>query len=70
MKGVHTVGGQMEVLEEVVGQSLRDVCAIKFQRHEHDARKDHDPRIDLSNQSVFFAPVPSSRRVEAVQVFP
>jgi hypothetical protein len=37
----------MEVLEEVVGQSLGDVRSIKLQSHEHDTREYHDSHIDL-----------------------
>ncbi len=64
------IGGQMEILKEIVGQSLCDVCSVEFQSHEHDAGKYHYPSIDLPDQLVLFAPGPSSGRVEAMQVLP
>lgn len=68
--GVLTIGREMKVLEEVIRQGLCYVCPIQLKSHEHDARKDHDPKVDLPYHLVLFAPCPTGRRVKTVQILP
>lgn len=70
MNGRLTVGGQVQVREEIVRQGLANVCSVELERHEHDARPHHDLEVDLAHQPVLLTPGPSRRRVEAMRILP
>jgi len=67
---VPTVGCHIEVVQEVVSESLADVRSVKLESHEHDAGPDHDAEVHLANQAVLLLPCPSCQGIEAMCVFP
>ena len=60
----------MEIFEEVVGQSLLDVCPVQLKGHEHDASKNHNPEVNLADELMLLAPGPSEERVKPTKVLP
>lgn len=65
-----TVGGQVEINEEIVRQGLRDVRTIYLEGHEHDNGKHHDLCVALPHKCLFLAPRPPRRGIKTVYVFP
>jgi hypothetical protein len=53
-----TVGGQLQIVQEFVGQGLCKVGPIEFETNKHNAGKDHDPKINPPHQFIFFSPCP------------
>ena len=54
-----TICVELEISQEVVCESLRNIGTVKLQGHEHNAGPDHDPYVDLANKSILLTPCPS-----------
>jgi hypothetical protein len=41
-------------MEEVVCQSLGNVCTVQLEGHEHDTSPDHDTKVYLPDKAMLF----------------
>lgn len=70
MLEVHTIGRQVQVIEEIVRQGLGQVRAVNLEGHEHDDGEEHDAQVHLANQSSLLAPRPPCRGIEPMHILP
>jgi len=63
---VEVVGGQPQVIEQVVGQRVGQVAAVELQAKEHDAEPRHEQQVRLADDSLFFLSAPRGLGVPTV----